>query len=100
MMPSTPVAFDRTNRELRTNRFYFDAGADAVVEILWFEDIDIGVEVAPGDELAEITYAQEETEVIVAPPLCKGVIQFILPSIPVGRLRKQSQYLLSLEPSG
>jgi hypothetical protein len=90
------VAFDRANRELRTRRFYFE-DQPGVVEILWFADIDIGIDVAPGRELAEITYADGKTEIVVAPPLCEGVIERLRNPIPVRDLKKLSQHLLSLE---
>jgi len=93
-----PVTYDRSNRELRTRRFYFE-GRPGVNEILWFDDIDIGVSIEPGTELAEISYSDGTTESIVAPPLCEGTIEQLRNPVPVRGLGTLSQHLLSFGKS-
>ncbi len=92
-----PVAFDRTNQELRSARFYFADKGEAVVKISWEVGVKRGKRVAADQHLATIKWRTSEPEEIRAPRACQGIVERTNRQIPYDLLRRESVFLLALE---
>jgi hypothetical protein len=93
---NSPVVYEAANRELKTRKDYFAQIHKSVIGIEWAEGIVVGVEIKPGQLLAEIVWDDGSKTPIKAPSKCRGRIELINGQIEYEWLHKEPQLLLRL----